>query len=266
MNDGSCKAGRRAGSPLPAAAADAAAAPRLLFADDALLIAEKPVGLPSQTDAGGGDSLPARLAAAGLPVFPVHRLDCGTGGVIVYARTKRAAAALSAMVGQHETFVKDYLAVVCGRPEPPFGTLTDWLYHDVRRNKSYVVSRERRGVRSASLDYRVLRTVSTPAGERTLLTVRLHTGRTHQIRVQFASRGWPLAGDRRYGGDGGSNPALWSCRLSFPHPFGGEPLCAESLPDLSGEPWSLFADVLGCSRSGESRDAAAFLKPPADGK
>lgn len=231
-------------------------APRLLFADGELLIAEKPVGVLSQGD--DPDALPVRLSRAGMPVLPVHRLDRGTGGAIVYAKTKRAAAALSALVGQHESFQKEYLAMLCAPPEHcpapgDSGTLTDLLYHDPRRNKSFVVSRERRGVRSASLSYRVL--AAAPADEHTTLVlaaVRLHTGRTHQIRVQFSSRGLPLSGDARYGGRCdkagaavfGRDPALWSCRLSFTHPFTGQTVSVTSLPDLSAAPWRPFAETI----------------------
>lgn len=212
----------------------------ILYEDADILLAEKPVGLLSQAAAAGGDSLPARLAQQGRPVKPVHRLDRMTGGVLVYARSDRAAAALSALVGQHDRFVKEYLAVVCGRPARPAGVWEDLLYHDVRRNKSFVVQRPRAGVRRAVLEYTVAETAETPQGVYSLLRIRLHTGRTHQIRVQAASRQLPLCGDALYGGRRGCPPALWSRRLQFPHPVTGEPVVGESLPDTTGFPWNLF--------------------------
>ncbi len=209
----------------------------ILYQDDHLLLVEKPVGVLSQGDAKGGDSLPARLVAMGLPVKPVHRLDRPTGGVMVFARTAEAAKALSALVGQHDRFVKDYLAVIHGRPEVTSGDMEDLLYHDVRRNKSYPVKRERKGVRLARLSYQVLASVQGLS----LVRVRLHTGRTHQIRVQFASRGMPLWGDRLYGGAGEGTPALWSHRLTLPHPITGAEIAAESHPPMEQYPWNVFA-------------------------
>jgi len=212
--------------------------PTILYKDQYLLLVEKPVGLSAQ--AAEGDSLPHRLEQLGCPVKPVHRLDKPTGGVMVYARTDRAAATLSALVGQHDRFQKEYLAVVQGCPDTVEGTHTDLLYHDVRRNKSYVVSRPRKGVREAKLEYRVLETVTTDEGILSLVLARLHTGRTHQIRVQFASRQMPLYGDSRYGGRKGDALGLWSHRLTLPHPVTGESLSAESRPDWSIAPWCYF--------------------------
>ncbi len=211
----------------------------ILYKDDHLILVEKPVGLASQ-EVAGGDSLPKRLADTGAPVKPVHRLDRDTGGVMVYARTKEAAASLSAIVGEHEVFCKEYLAVVTGKPTESEGVLEDLLYHDVRKNKSYVVKRERKGVRLARLSYQVLRTITVAEGTFSLLRVRLHTGRTHQIRVQFASHGMPLAGDSRYGGYRGCSMGLWSQSLTFPHPVTGEAVAGMSEPDWSFAPWCWF--------------------------
>ena len=212
--------------------------PKILYEDTHLLLVEKPVGIPSQE--ADGDCVPHRLAEQGYAVKVVHRLDKPTGGVMVYARTDKAAAKLSALVGQHELFQKEYLAVVQGCPDPISGVLTDLLYHDVRRNKSYVVDRARKGVREAKLSYSVLETVHTEEGTFSLVCVRLHTGRTHQIRVQFASRKMPLYGDSRYGGVKGASLGLWSHRLTFPHPVTGKPLTAESHPDRETAPWCFF--------------------------
>lgn len=214
--------------------------PSIIYKDRHLIVVEKPTGIPSQD--AEGDCVPRRLAERGYPVKSVHRLDKPTGGVMVYARTDQAAAGLSALVGQHDQLQKVYLAVVQGCPTEPEGTLTDLLYHDVRRNKSYVVSRPRKGVREAKLDYTVLNTVSTEEGVFSLVRVRLHTGRTHQIRVQFASRKMPLYGDSRYGGVKGNTLGLWSHRLSFPHPITKDVVSTESQPNRDTVPWSWFSE------------------------
>ena len=146
--------------------------------------------------------------------------------------TKQAAAALSLAI-QEGRMEKEYLAVLTRPMTEPSGTLRDLLYHDRVKNKTYVVKRKRSGVKEAVLDYETLATCA--AG--TLVRVRLHTGRTHQIRVQFASRGCPLTGDGKYGGKG-SAPALWSWRLSFPDPRTGLHLTFSAAPD--GLPWVRF--------------------------
>lgn len=203
----------------------------ILYQDRALLVCVKPAGVLSQ--AGPGEDLLQLLSAQeNCSLFPVHRLDRGVGGVMVLAKTSRAAAALSAAIGRRE-IQKEYLCVVRGRPAEDAGLYRDLLFHDKSRNKTFVVQRMRGGVKEAELSYQVLSSI----GDRTLIRVRLHTGRTHQIRVQFASRKTPLVGDGKYGG-GSGEIALWSCLLSFPHPETGEPLSFRSLPQ--GGVWDEF--------------------------
>ena len=203
----------------------------ILEQNAAYVVCVKPVGISAQGE--GPKSMPAKLAAAlGGSVYPVHRLDQAVGGVMVFARTKQAAAALSLAI-QEGRMEKEYLAVLTRPMAEPSGTLRDLLYHDRVKNKTYVVKRKRSGVKEAVLDYETL--VTCAAG--TLVRVRLHTGRTHQIRVQFASRGCPLTGDGKYGGKG-SAPALWSWRLSFPDPRTGLHLTFSAAPD--GLPWARF--------------------------
>ena len=212
----------------------------LLYQDDHLLLCEKPVGLLAQEDAAGGDSLPLRLAAlTGGPVWPVHRLDRDTGGLMVYARSQRAAALLSEAI-RTRAFRKEYLCIVRGTPALPRDTLEDLLYWDAARGKSFPVKRERKGVKTASLSYRLLAEAEGTA----LLLVELHTGRTHQVRVQFASRRLPLVNDRRYGDFGTGPLALWSCRLAFRHPITGKPLDFTLSPPKA-EPWLPFLGTDG---------------------
>ena len=180
----------------------------LLYEDEQLLVCIKPRGILSCKDASGKPSVEDLLAPR--TVFPIHRLDKEVYGLMVFAKTKAAAAHLSKMEG----FCKEYCAICQGRP-PEQGDWTDLLYHDRFKNKTYVVNRKRNGVKEAHLTYTRLE-----AGEESLVAVRLHTGRTHQIRVQFASRGYPLRGDRKYGAKSTGEIALCACRLSFPHPDG----------------------------------------------
>ena len=190
----------------------------ILYSDKDIAVFVKPVGLDSEHE------VPAAIAhQLGGEVFPIHRLDKNVGGVMVYARTKSAAAALSKTV-QESTMVKEYVAQVHGDPGEN-GDWTDLLWKDSAKNKVFVVKRERRGVKKARLEFRRLSN-----GESALVRVRLHTGRSHQIRVQFASRGFPLVGDHKYGArDGSSAPMLFSCCLTFP--WKGQLLRFEYLPD-----------------------------------
>ena len=182
----------------------------ILFENRDLLVCVKPAGVLSQAGKPSEVTMPTLLEEyCGVPVYPVHRLDKEVGGVMVYGKTQAAAADLSRQV-QQGTVKKEYLAVVTGRLEAEEGILTDLLYHDKGKNKSYVVKRQRKGVREARLSYGVLQREE----DKTLVQVRLFTGRTHQIRVQFSSRKHPLLGDNRYGG-GSGRIALCSVRLTF---------------------------------------------------
>ncbi len=173
-------------------------------------------------------------------IYPVHRLDKPVGGVMVYAKTKASAAKLSEQFSDHSA-EKSYFCIVKGVPAQTSATLVDLLYKDVRTNKTFVVDRPRKGVKEASLEYETICTVnSDDDGILSLLRVKLHTGRSHQIRVQFASRKLPLLGDSRYGGKKqGIDVCLWSNSLCISHPQTEEKLLfTKSPPDIY--PWNLF--------------------------
>lgn len=178
----------------------------ILYSDANIAVCIKPVGLDAEQE------VPAALIQQlGGQIFPIHRLDKNVGGVMVYARTKVAAASLSKAV-QDGTMVKEYVAMVHGTP-PEMGDWEDFLWKDSHKNKVFVVKRMRGGVKKARLEFTRL-----SQGETSLVRIRLHTGRSHQIRVQFASRGYPLVGDHKYGArDSSPAPMLFSCCVSFPY-------------------------------------------------
>lgn len=193
----------------------------ILYSDRDLAVILKPTGMDSE------HQVPQAIQAALRgDVYPIHRLDVNVGGVMVYARTRAAAAALSKAV-QEGSFVKEYRALVHGVP-PENGVWEDFLFKDSRKNKVFVVKKERKGVKKASLEFTRL-TDSDPS----LVHIRLHTGRSHQIRVQFASRGFPLVGDHKYGSrDSAAAPMLFSCRITFP--WKGEMKVFEAIPNTLG--------------------------------
>ena len=211
----------------------------ILYQDKYLVVAVKPVGVLSEDDPKAA-CMPALLRehyrALGEKdyIATVHRLDRVTGGVMVFSRRKEITGKLTAAVAAHQ-ITKEYLAVLRGHPAKDSDTLTDLLFRDAAHNKSYVVQRMRKGVREATLDYTVL----DKTDALTLVKVRLHTGRTHQIRVQFSHRGLPLLGDIRYGSKADCSAALWSYRLAFTHPVTGEAVDVTCPPPCEF-PWDQF--------------------------
>ena len=190
----------------------------LLHSNHHFIVLIKPVGVDSEHEVPD-----ALKAALGGEIFPIHRLDKNVGGVMVYARTKQAAAALSKAV-QEGSMIKEYVALVHGMP-PESGDWSDLLFKDSSKSKVFVVKKERKGVKKARLEFQTLAT-----GEESLVRIRLHTGRSHQIRVQFSSRGFPLVGDHKYGSRDEKNaPMLFSCCITFP--WKGETKQFEALPD-----------------------------------
>ncbi|MCZ8513008.1 RluA family pseudouridine synthase [Paenibacillus filicis] len=209
----------------------------VLYEDNHVLVVVKPPNVPSQEDDSRDPDMLTLLKADlkhrhGKPgnVFLglVHRLDRPVGGVMVFAKTSKAASRLSDAV-RTRSIRKEYTAVVHGRPKEPQGTLTHYLLKDPKTNRVSVVPPAKSGAKEAVLDYRVL-------GSRdgcSKVQIELHTGRPHQIRVQFAAIGCPLVGDQRYGGpraEPGQQIALWSTRLEFEHPTTKETLSFVSTP------------------------------------
>ncbi len=190
----------------------------ILYDNSQITVCIKPHGTESQGD--GKNSLITMLKEhySSEDIYPVHRLDTVTSGVMVYARTRKAAAELSRQITENK-FEKIYLALVHGTPEPSKGIMEDFLFKDSKKNKSFVVKRERKGVKKASLEYEVLESRDDGLS---LVKIKLHTGRTHQIRVQFASRKHPVYGDGKYGAsDGIPYIALFSYSLTFTDPEDG---------------------------------------------
>ena len=207
-----------------------------LYCDKDIAVCIKPVGKDSEKD------MPALLCAqlGAKEAFCVHRLDMAVGGVMVYALNKKAAAGLSNQIAGQQ-MKKEYLAIVQGCPEERRGTLRDLLFRDRAKNKSYVVKRKRAGVKDAELEYDCIESKE----DKTLVHILLHTGRSHQIRVQFSSRKMPLVGDVKYGSVFRDCPiSLWSHALSFRHPASGEPMHFEHLPEAEYY-WKEFEYIKG---------------------
>lgn len=184
---------------------------KLYYNDKDVVVAEKPYGVSSQISTGENlvDLLKNQL---GGEIFPVHRLDVQTTGLIVFARNEYSAKELSKQIVE-KTFKKEYLCLCHGEIEGK-GEMRDFLFHDRIKNKSFVADKSRKGTKEAILEYEVIE----KREDLSLVRVKLLTGRTHQIRVQFASRGFVLYGDGKYGAKDNDKIALHSCKLTFTHP------------------------------------------------
>ncbi len=213
----------------------------ILYEDKDITVCVKPPLVLSQQDEKGSvcmlDLLKAQM---GTEHKAVHRLDFGVGGVMVYAKNSISSARLSESI-RNRSFEKEYLAVVYGKPDKE-GVFKDLLFKDSKKNKSYVVDRMRKGVKEASLEYRTYDTKETEKGVMSLVWIKLHTGRTHQIRVQFASRKYALYGDGKYGSRiSDKKTALWSHRISFNHPITKKPMSFSCMPE-NVYPWNVFGN------------------------
>lgn len=207
----------------------------LIYLDNEIVVCVKPPRVLSTDEPGGLPELVRHaLGNPNADVRTVHRLDRVVSGVMVLARSAAAASELSRQI-REDQFTKEYLAVVHGCPKPESGTLTDLLYRDKARRMTMVASHPGKGVQEAVLDYQLLHC----AGDISRVKVHLRTGRTHQIRVQFASRGMPLVGERKYATlDDPCEIALWSHRIGFFHPATGERMEFSQEPP-EGYPWTL---------------------------
>ena len=219
---------------------------KILFEDKYLLVCEKPIGVESQMSSNGKENMLELLSryrserGEDSYVGLVHRLDTATGGAMIYSKREDMTGKLSALV-QSGDYKKTYLAIVHGVPEVTVGEMRDLLYHDKQKNKSYVVTKTRAGVKEALANYRLIESVTREDGEiMSLVEVELITGRTHQIRVQFASRKMPLVGDGKYGSrDNKASCALWSYKVEFTHPVTKKKIEVTSNPQDT-YPWNLY--------------------------
>ncbi len=212
---------------------------KILYEDNHLLVVEKPVNMPVQADASHDPDLLTALKAYVKEKYQkpgdvylglVHRLDRPVGGVMVFARTSKAAQRLASQFSGH-TAAKRYAAIVRGTPLPQ-AKLTDYLVKDEAANQTAVVSADTPGAKLARLSYRTLARDADTA----LLDVELYTGRPHQIRVQLSHAGLPVVGDMRYGTDApGTQIRLWAYALSLQHPTLGETMIFYSIP-----PWTEY--------------------------
>lgn len=211
----------------------------ILFENKECLACVKEPGILSQKGKPGEKDMVTELQKqhSGFGgIYLIHRLDKEVGGVMVFGKSHGAAELLARASEQHQ-LRKEYLAVVQGVPEQAEGELKDYLARNDALRKTVTVDPSFRGAKEAKLSYRVVETRETEQGPLTLVQIRLHTGRNHQIRVQFSSRALPIVGDERYG-TGGAQMALWSFRLTFPDPCGG---CRTVTALPSGGVWDEFS-------------------------
>jgi len=218
--------------------------PKIIFEDKFIIVCIKPAGVSSELTPSGED-LPTLLSDHRADrgeddyIGVVHRLDLPVGGVMVYTKRNDTAAHLSRQMADGG-FSKEYVAIVEGHTDDS-GKMEDLLFHDKVKNKTYVVDRDRKGVHKAELEFSTLSRTEKDGKEYSLVRIKLLTGKTHQIRVQFASRKLPLLGDGKYGASNSNCPiALWSRSISFVHPKSGKSVSFAQEPDRSALPWSLF--------------------------
>lgn len=205
----------------------------IIYEDEQIAVIIKPPGVNSE---GGNGKNVAELLKSNFESFIVHRLDREVSGLMVVAKNELSASILSKQI-QDGTFKKEYLSVVAGEIEEE-GTFADLLFHDRTKNKTYVVKRERKGVKKAILNFKRLGFTEYNGKILSKVRISLKTGRTHQIRVQFGSRKHSVFGDRKYGSEYTGNFALFSAYLSFRHPKTQKKLefSAEPCDDV---PWNL---------------------------
>lgn len=221
----------------------------VIYEDNHIIVVEKMVNIPSQGDKTGDvdmlsiikDYLKEKYQKPGnVYLGLIHRLDRPVGGVMVFAKTSKAAARLSEQV-REKAFQKEYLVVVNGKMESQKGEWKDWLFKNERANMSKVVPEGTKNAKQASLEYEVLK--YNEEINLSVVRVKLHTGRHHQIRVQFSSRGHSIYGDQKYGGRGhGKLIALWAYRLTIFHPITKEEMTFQVLPEINGT-WKILEGI-----------------------
>ena len=222
---------------------------QILYENKYIIVCRKPSGTLSQDDGKNGENMVTLLSdhrkqkGESEYVGIVHRLDRNVSGVMVFSKREDFTGKLSGALSDKTVTEKEYLAVLCGRPEKESDTLTDLLFRDSRAGKTYVVDRKRAGVKEASLEYKTVAEAEHKGQPLTLVKIRLHTGRTHQIRAQFSSRALSLAGDGKYGGrfcrETSNHIALCAARLAVKAGPNAD-FDLTSLPDAEAFPWSLF--------------------------
>lgn len=207
----------------------------LIYQDKDIIVCIKPPRVLSTDEPGGvPDLVREALDDPSANVRTVHRLDRTVSGLMVLARRSKAASELSRQIREGE-FQKEYVAVCYGSLKEEQGEFRDLLYRNKQERKTYIVAEPAKDVQEAVLDYRVLNRTE----DMTRVRIRLHTGRTHQIRAQFSGRGYPLVGDRKYGTvESDCEIALWSYRLAFKHPYSGKPM-EFVLEPPANYPWSI---------------------------
>lgn len=221
----------------------------VIYEDNHIIVVEKMVNIPSQGDKTGDvdmlsiikDYLKEKYQKPGnVYLGLIHRLDRPVGGVMVFAKTSKAAARLSEQV-REKAFQKEYLVVVNGKMESQKGEWKDWLFKNERANMSKVVPEGTKNAKQASLEYEVLK--YNEEINLSVVRVKLHTGRHHQIRVQFSSRGHSIYGDQKYRGRGhGKQIALWAYRLTIFHPITKEEMTFQVLPEINGT-WKILEGI-----------------------
>jgi len=214
---------------------------KVLYEDNHIIVVEKPVNVPTQQDKTGDEDLLTMVKQyvkdkynkpGNVYIGLVHRLDRPTGGVMVFARTSKAASRLSEEIRENK-MQKTYLVVCNGKFEQDEGSMQDYLWKDEKNNTSYVVKATKKNAKMANLSYKVLK--YDEKENLSLVEVALHTGRHHQIRVQFSSRMHALYGDGKYHGrDAGKGLGLWAYKLKFTHPTTKEEMCFEDWPESKG--------------------------------
>ena len=222
---------------------------KVLYEDNHIIVVKKDPNIPSQADKTGDidmlsiikEYLKEKYNKPGnVYLGLVHRLDRPVGGVMVFAKTSKAAGRLSTQV-REKVFKKEYLTVVDGKLAKRSGTLEDYLYKDERNNMSKVVNKDKKNAKLAKLDYEVI--IYNEVKNLSLLKINLHTGRHHQIRVQLAHVGHSIFGDQKYGTRGtGKQIALWAYELTLEHPVSKETMTFKCLPESNGT-WCIIRDV-----------------------